>query len=386
MVVASLLGSTTTITMRVSFLFYIVGAAALVASSRGEEDEGRYHGVDVHHHHDEDDDHHHHHHHGHHDHHDHHHHEDMEYPRLRGRYALAGTAVVTLGGNLSIILVMYLNLSKSTLKLMVSFAVGGLLGDVFLHLLPHAASHDHHHHHDGEDDHGHEHTISDLVPGLCILLGIFVFFLFEKYLRSRGGGHGHSHDHAYEDENEKHADDEYSEQRYNLRRRTRAAKSTAPGRKGAIKKSEKNRIMPGAFLNLAADAVHNFTDGMAIAAAFDTSWGVGKAMTLAVLLHEIPHEIGDFAVLVTQGFSKRDAFLAQFVSAAGAFAGCCFGLYSALDPAYVLCFTAGGFIYISLVNILPDLHKDTSLSQTCAECVCISCGVSMMIAIALMEP
>ena len=109
-------------------------------------------------------------------------------------------------------------------------------------------------------------------------------------------------------------------------------------------------------------------------------------MTLAVLLHEVPHEIGDFAVLVTQGFSRKNAFLAQFASAAGAFAGCIFGSLFGSNPAYILCFTAGGFIYISLVNILPDLFEDTSFKQTLKELLCVLFGVLMMVVIAVTEP
>ena len=78
------------------------------------------------------------------------------------------------------------------------------------------------------------------------------------------------------------------------------------------------RVQPGAILNLIADAAHNFTDGLAIAAAFSSSEALGVSTTLAVFFHEIPHEVGDFAVLMSQGFSKRAAFLAQFARVLGA--------------------------------------------------------------------
>ncbi len=329
------------------------------------------------------------------------HHDASDYDASRFWYALGGTAVVTLGGNLSILVVMYFDMSKSALKLMTAFAVGGLLGDVFLHLLPHAATtghshhheehdHDHDHNHDHNEHHHHDHGLEELLPGLFILLGIFSFFIFEKYLRSKGhSGHEHAHgDVMTESSPRQSSKQETTKGRYNLRqrRKKRTELSDISGENEAKPDSQHGTVMPGAILNLAADTVHNFTDGIAIAAGFQTSWGVGKAMTLAVLLHEIPHEIGDFAVLVCQGFSIWNAFLAQFVSAVGAFAGCCFGMWVSTDPAYTLCFTAGGFIYISLVNILPGLHEDVSLLQTVMEMVCISAGVLMMVFIAVLEP
>ena len=119
-------------------------------------------------------------------------------------YALGGTALVTLGGNLAILFVIYVDMSTSVLKLMVSFAMGGLLGDVFLHLLPHAShNHDHDHHHDHDNDHDHGHNIAELLPGLCVLFGIFSFFLFEKYLRSHQNHQHHHHDYNLRQRNKR---------------------------------------------------------------------------------------------------------------------------------------------------------------------------------------
>jgi len=77
----------------------------------------------------------------------------------------------------------------------------------------------------------------------------------------------------------------------------------------------------GGLLNLIADTAHNFTDGMAIAASFTTSYQLGISTTVAVFFHEIPHEIGDFAILIQSGFSKRQAISAQVLTALGAFLG-----------------------------------------------------------------
>jgi zinc transporter 7 len=263
--------------------------------------------------------------------------------------SLISTAAISVFGNVGIVIYMFIDDnnhasgSNWALKTMVGFAVGGLLGDVFLHLLPHGASKDAH----------------DITPGLWILTGIFVFFLVEKLVRMWTGEQQNHHGHSHKNE----------------------AVNT--------KEPMENKIRPGAWLNLFADVTHNFVDGMAIAAAFQTSNVLGTSTTIGVLLHEIPHEMGDFAVLLTQGFSKRGAFLCQFLSALGAFAGCLFGLMiSKVDsePTAVLNFTAGGFIYVALVDVLPELLEEpSSFLQLVREIIALCLGVAVMVYVAAME-
>jgi zinc transporter 7 len=145
-------------------------------------------------------------------------------------------------------------------------------------------------------------------------------------------------------------------------------------------------LKPAALLNLGADALHNFTDGLAIAVACQRGSAMAVSTILAVAVHELPHEIGDFAVLVQQGgFTKRGAFMAQWVSALGAFAGCVVGLeYGKESPLFVLGFTAGGFLYISLVNIMPDmLSQRPSMGEAAAQVVFMGLGIGMMVFVAL---
>merc|ERR1719498_2201865 len=143
-------------------------------------------------------------------------------------------------------------------------------------------------------------------------------------------------------------------------------------------------IKTGAVLNLIGDAIHNFTDGMAIASAFLMSENIGRSVTIAVLLHEIPHELGDFAVLVSHGFSKRGAFMSQFVSAIGAYLGTATALFlgttnSDFPTERVLGFTAGGFIYISLVEISPNLfHHENTWLQNSIELGAVISGIGFM--------
>ena len=145
-------------------------------------------------------------------------------------------------------------------------------------------------------------------------------------------------------------------------------------------------LKPAALLNLGADALHNFTDGLAIAVACQRGNAMAVSTILAVAVHELPHEVGDFAVLVQQGgFTKRGAFMAQWLSALGAFAGCAVGLeYGKESPLFVLGFTAGGFLYISLVNIMPDmLNQRPSLGEAVAQVAFMGLGIWMMVFVAL---
>ena len=145
-------------------------------------------------------------------------------------------------------------------------------------------------------------------------------------------------------------------------------------------------LKPAALLNLGADTLHNFTDGLAIAMACQGGNALAISTILAVAVHELPHEVGDFAVLVQQGgFSKKAAFMAQWVSALGAFAGCFAGLQFGKEaPVFVHGFTAGGFIYISLVNIMPDmLDQGTGVREALKQMMMMGLGVAMMAYVAL---
>ncbi|CAH8630405.1 unnamed protein product [Heterobilharzia americana] len=174
------------------------------------------------------------------------------------------------------------------------------------------------------------------------------------------------------------------------------------------------------YLNLAADFTHNFTDGLAIGGSFLVSRNVGFLTTFTVLLHELPHEIGDYAILIQSGFSSRKAMLLQLVTAIGALLGASVSLLAArvgfgsvipdadLLPditddiviSRILPFTAGGFIYIAMTSVLPDLLTANSGSsgttksssggfklfvQSLLEIISLIGGVAMMAAIGTLE-
>lgn len=196
--------------------------------------------------------------------------------------------------------------SATWLSYMVSFAAGVMLTAAFLDLLP-EASH--------EMEHLGEH--GDIF--LPAFLGVLTFFFLERYVLWF-----HHHDD------------------------THGAK-------------------PSAVLILLGDALHNFVDGIAIAAAFLTNPGVGIAATLAIAAHEIPQEIADFSVLLHGGMSKSKALFYNFLSAITALFGAIVGYFflenlEGTIPVF-LAFTAGMFIYIACSDLIPEIHKDFKKSK-----------------------
>lgn len=121
-------------------------------------------------------------------------------------------------------------------------------------------------------------------------------------------------------------------------------------------------IKPSAILILFGDGLHNFFDGIAIAAAFLTNFGIGITTTLAIIAHEIPHEIADFSVLINGGFSNKRALFFNFLSALTAILGGILGFYFLKDlqkfTPIALAFTAGTFIYIACSDLIPESHRD----------------------------
>lgn len=268
------------------------------------------------------------------------------------------------------------------LKTLLAFASGGLLGDAFLHLIPHATtSHDHsgHTHSHSSDGHGDEHGHThDMRVGLWVLAGIITFLAVEKIVRLMKIGHDHSHSHQEKpkSENEKTGTKEKS------------VKKVKGDSKKKGEKKEQGMEVAG-YLNLAADFTHNFTDGLAIGASYLAGNGIGMVTTVTILLHEVPHEIGDFAILIKSGCSKKKAMLLQLTTAVGALAGNVLALLGSsadTSDSWILPFTAGGFIYIATVSVIPELlEQSTKLGQSLKEIMALLCGVGMMVLIANFE-
>lgn len=235
-------------------------------------------------------------------------------------YTLIAVFVVSLLSLLgAIVLVIKQRFIKKILILMVSFAAGAMLGDVFLHMIPELA----------------EEGALNLKASIFILLGILIFFILEKVIHWR-----HCHLSACKDHP------------HTL-----------------------------AFMNLVGDAVHNFIDGILIAGSFMLSVPVGIATTIAVILHEIPQEMGDFGVLLHAGMKPRRALMFNFLSALTAVAGALIVLLigSTLDVTGVIIpITIGGFLYIANADLIPELHKETKISQSIMQLISILIGAGIM--------
>lgn len=207
---------------------------------------------------------------------------------------------------------------RKILLYLVCFAVGALLGNTFFHLLPESYFH-------METSH---------TAWICIA-GFLVFFVLEQFL--------HVH----------------------------------PGTK-----ARKGQVKNFGYLSLYADGLHNFTDGILIAAAWMSSTELGLATTFVIVLHEIPQEIGDFGVLLQAGFSRKKALLFNFYSACAAILGTLMTLWlgEKIDhfSTYILPFAAGGFIYLAASSLLPEVLKGTSKRNYWLYILLILLGVFVM--------
>ncbi|CAK8685568.1 unnamed protein product [Clavelina lepadiformis] len=295
------------------------------------------------------------------------------------------------------------------LKVLLSFASGGLLGDALLHLIPHAIhphdhDHDHHshnhdhsdgNHHHNEHGHGHSHDHSATTyVGLWVLAGIVTFLAVEKFVRHVRGGHHHHSDQQVKKTLVNKEVDDHTSKKSGLRKRVTAMDSAETNNDTSDddvsdETLQVESMKVAGYLNLAADFTHNFTDGLAIGASFLGGKSMGILTTITILLHEVPHEIGDFAILVQSGCGKTKAMFLQLSTATGAMAGCILGLLAEnvgeAAVSWILPFTAGGFIYIATVSVIPELLEDSSPKQTAKEIAAMLVGIGMMVLIALFE-
>ncbi|KIJ52518.1 hypothetical protein M422DRAFT_58669 [Sphaerobolus stellatus SS14] len=307
-------------------------------------------------------------------------------------------------------------ISPNTLNTMTAFATGGLLSDVFLHLVPHSFL--------GESQGSEVKFVlvegkRNILVGLAIFVGFASFFIMEKTLRVLGGGeedgHGHSHSHSPSPGNGVSSAVEVTS-KDGLRSRGSQDKATPePHVENTSLTSGPSKL--SAYLNLFGDFVHNITDGLAMAASFYSSPLIGATTTLACFAHEIPHEIADYSILVRSGFTKRQAMQSQYITAIGAFVGTFLGIAihnmsvgegeteSVLNLAaalrrdatgllgttvqygeLVIPFVAGGFLYIGAVAVLPTLLQESkSATQAVREFVAMAIGVGCMFAVAWNE-
>ena len=209
---------------------------------------------------------------------------------------------------------------ERALIVLIPFAAGALLGDAFLHILPEVVE---------------ERVGFDVVTSLSILGGVVAFFTLEKVL------HWH-HAHFPHEE----------------------------------------VIHPVATTNLIGDGLHNFIDGAIIASSFLASTKLGIATTIAVALHEIPQELGDFGILVHAGMKPKRALLLNLASALAAVAGGVATLvFVSIGDVQLLLlpFTAGAFTYIASTDLLPELHKEPEPAKSTIQLLALIAGIAVML-------
>jgi len=217
---------------------------------------------------------------------------------------------------------------------MLSLAAGALMATAFLHLLPEAF----------------EGPVGAHQLFLTLLLGLVFFFLLDK---AELWHHGHEHHH--------HADDDHHSHNH--------GHDHAP-------------TQPGSWAILTGDSVHCFGDGILIASAFMADMRLGAIAALAVLAHEVPHHMGDLMVLRSGASNKRMALvkvsLAGAVTALGGLAG--YWLVDALHDylPYFLVVASSSFVYVALADLIPQLQKRLSLSETFAQITWLGLGIGLV--------
>ena len=143
-------------------------------------------------------------------------------------------------------------------------------------------------------------------------------------------------------------------------------------------------VHPFTYLNIIGDAVHNCVDGVIMGASFSISIHFGLVTTLAIILHEIPHELGNFGVLVYGGFNKYKAlffnFLSSITAILGALAGYLYTQHAQTATAFILPFAAGGFIYVASCDLIPEIHKQTESRRVLFSMLFFLLGIALILA------
>jgi len=239
------------------------------------------------------------------------------------------------GGVLSVVCAALFALSarKHWVNSLVSYAIGALLGAVFLDILPEAM----------------EMGSSPAAVSGTVLAGIMLFFTLEKLLLWRHCHHDHCEGHELHDHDNQ-------------------------GRSGTL-------IMIG-------DTFHNFVDGIIIAAAFLVDINLGIVTALAIIAHEIPQEVGDFMILLHSGYSKARALMLNLLSSLATLVGGVLA-YFALQSMQgfvptLLALAASSMIYVAVADLIPGLHKRTQLRDTLEQVVLIGLGVSSILLVKLL--
>ena len=233
-------------------------------------------------------------------------------------YIILATIVVSFLSFVGILtLILNEKILNKILLILIGLSAGTLMGGAFLHLLPEAIG---------------VNTSPDVF--IFVLVGFITFFIVEKVLHWRHCHKGECEIHTF------------------------------------------------TYMNLIGDAIHNFIDGIIIATSFIVSIPLGITTTIAISSHEIPQEIGDFGVLIYGGFSKKKALLLNFIVALTAVLGGITGFFMSNlfenNSLLILPFAAGGFIYISATDLIPEIKKELNMKKYMATLLVFIIGILIM--------
>ena len=304
------------------------------------------------------------------------------------------------GGALSVVgaAMVALNVKKSAVPMLISFAIGAMLGAVFLEILPEAIKA------------GANNNLTIQAITGTVLVGILLFFALEKLVIWRHCHGDHCEVHAIHTEEDcpnksmvrqphqeqdleiTHAWDNVLNVRPKLvegqnkdavQTKYRAAASgmqNASMLKPAHSHSHLHDSERSGMMIMIGDTFHNFVDGILIASAFMVDVKLGIVTSIAIIAHEIPQEVGDFLILLHSGYSKKKAFLFNLVSSFATLVGGV-AAYFALQTLqawvpYILSLAAASLLYVSVADLIPSLHKRTELSASISQLSLILCGVS----------
>ena len=272
---------------------------------------------------------------------------------LGGVLSVAGAALVAL------------NINKTAIPMLISYAIGAMLGAVFLEILPHAI----------------EVATSPKQMTATVLFGILLFFALEKLVLWRHCHGDHCEVHAV------HTAEECPDPQTSL---STDDLKTTKYKAVAVKKPSINahpqhhnhdhdRGRSGMMIMI-GDTFHNFVDGILIASAFMVDIKLGIVTAIAIIAHEIPQEVGDFLILLHSGYSKKQAFIFNLVSSLATAVGG-FIAYFALSHVQtwvptILGLAAASMLYVAVADLIPSLHKRTELRATVSQLSLIACGVA----------
>lgn len=256
-------------------------------------------------------------------------------------------------------------LSGLTLQFLVAFAEGGMLGTIFVHILPEIRL--------------------TVTASLCIILGFLSFVTMDKLVRiASGASNFHSHSHLNSD-----SEPELSNTKSSNTTGNKSQKETQEIHKSAYSEPGLSMRDLGPIFNVVADSLHNLTDGVSLAMAFRQGSAAGFTAFMIMCCHEIPHQFGDFALLINSGRSKASARKLQLITAVGTLTGCIVGNllggFGGFVEELIAPLTAGVLLYVAMVGVLPELLevdasqlRQQNLFTGLIQIVGIISGISML--------